>query len=279
MEPGARDPGERSHCVPSAESFRIYHLKHHKYQGDYLLDADLASEWEARLVGNGTFGKLLWELGFALFQSLRALRFSRASKISFLTPWVVVNIVVVLGTDVLIWWTLGPTALAYLVISLVFSIGPHPLGARWIQEHYLTWDDDQETSSYYGPANRIALNVGYHNEHHDFPFVPWTRLPRVNAIGAAWYDRPSQPPIVDPAMATVPVRSLPVALQPCDARRQHQRTAAAGSGSTCHVGSMVSDACALVGAKVRLSTITRSRRSRSRPPAPRCLAKVAKHGR
>ena len=27
--------------VPSAESFRIYHLKHHKFQGDYELDADL----------------------------------------------------------------------------------------------------------------------------------------------------------------------------------------------------------------------------------------------
>ncbi|GIV46296.1 MAG: hypothetical protein KatS3mg036_1114 [Ignavibacterium sp.] len=38
--------------VPSAISFRSYHLKHHSYQGDYYLDADLASKWEAKLIGN-----------------------------------------------------------------------------------------------------------------------------------------------------------------------------------------------------------------------------------
>ena len=177
------------HGIPSAESFRIYHLKHHKYQGDYLLDADLASAWEAKLVGNHFPGKLLWECLFPLFQSLRALRFSKASGISFLTPWVAANIVAVFAVDALVWWLLGGQALAYLLLSLVFSIGPHPLGARWVQEHFLVWDDDQETSSYYGPVNLVALNVGYHNEHHDFPFVPWNRLPQVKATAPEVYAR------------------------------------------------------------------------------------------
>ena len=53
-----------------------------------------------------------------------------------------------------------------------FSIGGAPLGARWIQEHYLTFPGDQETFSYYGPMNVLALNVGYHNEHHDLMRVP-----------------------------------------------------------------------------------------------------------
>ena len=35
----------------------------------------------------------------------------------------------------------------------------------------------QETNDYYGWLNRIQLNIGYHNEHHDFPSVPWNRLP------------------------------------------------------------------------------------------------------
>ncbi len=54
----------------------------------------------------------------------------------------------------------------YLAFSFFFSIGLHPVGARWIQEHY-TNDPEQETYSYYGPINRLALNMGYHNEHHD----------------------------------------------------------------------------------------------------------------
>ena len=37
----------------------------------------------------------------------------------------------------------------------------------------------QETYSYYGTANLIAFNVGYHNEHHDLMNVAWNRLPDV----------------------------------------------------------------------------------------------------
>ena len=42
-------------------------------------------------------------------------------------------------------------------------------GARWVQEHF-TLDPEQETFDYYGPLNvGSRLNIGYHNEHHDFP--------------------------------------------------------------------------------------------------------------
>ena len=66
-------------------------------------------------------------------------------------------------------------------------MGLHPLGARWIQEHY-TSDESQETYSYYGWLNALALNVGYHNEHHDFPSVPWNRLPQLKKMAPEMYD-------------------------------------------------------------------------------------------
>jgi sphingolipid delta-4 desaturase len=70
---------------------------------------------------------------------------------------------------------------------LFFSVGLHPLGARWIQEHYLS-APPQETYSYYGPLNILALNVGYHNEHHDFPSVPWNKLPKIKSTAPEFYD-------------------------------------------------------------------------------------------
>jgi hypothetical protein len=73
------------------------------------------------------------------------------------------------------------------VFAFLFSIGLHPVGARWIQEHY-TYDFDQETFSYYGPINWVALNMGYHNEHHDLPSVPWNNLPKLRTIAPEFYN-------------------------------------------------------------------------------------------
>ena len=70
---------------------------------------------------------------------------------------------------------------------VLFLGGFHPVGARWIQEHY-TLDPVQETFSYYGGLNLLTLNVGYHNEHHDFAVIPWNRLPKLRAMAPEFYD-------------------------------------------------------------------------------------------
>ena len=170
--------------VPSYVSFKNYHLKHHSFQGDYYLDADLASRWEASLIGNTFIGKMMWELFFPFFQAFRT---ARLKEIEFMNAWVIVNWIVIFGADALIIIYMGPIAFLYLVFSLIFSIGLHPLGARWIQEHFLV-APPQETYSYYGPLNIPSLNVGYHNEHHDFPSIPWHNLPKVRKAAPEFYD-------------------------------------------------------------------------------------------
>ena len=172
------------HLLPSAISFQKYHLKHHAFQGVYELDADIPSRWEARLIGGSILGKAVWLLFFPFFQVTRP---PRLKEISLFDGWVVVNILLQVAFDAAIWVFLGPKALLFLGLSFFFSVGLHPLGARWIQEHYLI-HGTQETSSYYGPLNRIALNVGFHNEHHDFPWVPWNRLPEIKRIAPESYD-------------------------------------------------------------------------------------------
>lgn len=171
--------------IPSAIAFRRYHLLHHNHQGDEDLDADLPSPLEAALVGNSSPRKALWLAFYFLAQLLRV---PRLTRIKLIDTWYVGNTVVQIAVVAAVIYGWGWASLTYLLLSSVFAIGLHPVGARWIQEHYLTHPGGQETFSYYGGLNTIAFNVGYHNEHHDLMRVPWMRLPQVRAAAPELYD-------------------------------------------------------------------------------------------
>ncbi len=171
-------------AFPSAITFRRYHLLHHRYQGDYARDADIPSTGEVRVVGTSSWRKAAWLAMLGIMQSMRPLR---VREVAVRDAWIVASFAVIAVTDIAVFGFLGPKALAYLMLSSFFALGLHPVGGRWLQEHLET-TPGQETYSYYGPLNRVCFNVGYHNEHHDFPGVPWNRLPRLRAIGADVYD-------------------------------------------------------------------------------------------
>lgn len=91
----------------------------------------------------------------------------------------------------------------YLIESSFLAGSLHPCAAHFIAEHYVFSRVDTgvknnktphdpsiplpETYSYYGPLNVLTYNVGLHNEHHDFPAVPWTRLPKLHNIAKEFY--------------------------------------------------------------------------------------------
>ncbi len=169
---------------PMAMSFRKYHLLHHKYQGDLEFDADLPTPLELKIVRSNSVLKSAWLFLFGAVESLRPMALK---KIDLWDKWTFINLGVQAVYVFALVWIFGWGALSYLLLSSLFSVGLHPLGARWIQEHFIV-HEDQETYSYYGILNKTAFNVGYHNEHHDFMAIPWSRLPKVRTVAPEYYD-------------------------------------------------------------------------------------------
>jgi sphingolipid delta-4 desaturase len=166
-------------------SFCKYHLLHHRHMGELALDADLPGPTEAHVVGRSSIVKTLWMACFALV--IGTVRPRRMKAVPFWDTWTIVNAVTQVAVVAAIHAFAGVGPLKYLVASTVLAVGLHPLGARWIQEHYV-FADGQETYSYYGSLNRVCFNVGYHNEHHDLVTIPWSRLPQIRRIAPEFYE-------------------------------------------------------------------------------------------
>lgn len=168
--------------VPMAISFKKYHLEHHRYQGDEYLDTDIPTYIEAKLFCT-TFGKFCWVFLQPFFYAFRPLIIYPKAP----TTWEYINLVVQLIFDGFIWYFFGGKVLFYFLIGTLLALGVHPVAGHFISEHYM-FNKGYETYSYYGSLNFITFNVGYHNEHHDFPAVPGSKLPEVRRIAAEFYD-------------------------------------------------------------------------------------------
>ncbi|KAI8233551.1 Sphingolipid delta(4)-desaturase [Colletotrichum sp. SAR 10_99] len=181
--------------VPYSASFRPYHLTHHKSLGVDGLDTDLPTALEAVF-----FDSILGKAFFCTFQIFfYAVRPTLVYSVP-LTPLHYLNIAVQLAFDYALYSLWGPNAVLYFLVSSFLAGSLHPLAGHFIAEHYVyeTVSPQQkdpangvpvpETFSYYGPLNFLTYNVGLHNEHHDFPAVPWTRLPALREIASEFYE-------------------------------------------------------------------------------------------
>jgi len=147
-------------------TFKRYHLEHHSFQGSDKWDTDIPSVKEGKLIQT-KFAKFVFLFFSWVPYAIRPV-LTRPKEIILDE---IVNWLIVLSVDVSVFYFLGFKALAYLFLSTILGLGLHPMSGHFVAEHYEVITG-QETYSYYGPLNYLAYNVGYHNEHHDFPRIP-----------------------------------------------------------------------------------------------------------
>ena len=170
-------------ALPSCITFKRYHMEHHYKQGEHITDVDVPTDLEGRFFNN-TFRKIFFILFQSLFYAFRPM-IVNPKPIIFKE---VLNGVIVIGFDLCLGLKFGWKAPAFNLLSTVLGMGLHPVAGHFISEHY-TFVEGQETYSYYGALNLVAFNVGYHNEHHDFPKISGFRLPEVRKIAPEFYDK------------------------------------------------------------------------------------------
>lgn len=169
--------------VPAAVSFKRYHMEHHKYQGEDNVDADIPGDTEAWLFGHGVPGKAVWMMLQPAFYAIRPLVL--CPKVP--GKWEYINFVFIAFTNYLFYSLGGLNALFYIIGGTLIGMGIHPSASHFVAEHFLL-EPGYETMSYYGPLNWMAYNVGYHNEHHDFPNIPGSRLHLLREIAPEFYE-------------------------------------------------------------------------------------------
>lgn len=187
--------------IPYSASFQPYHQLHHKFLGDEYLDTDLPTKVEGFLFSN-ILGKVVFVTCQILFYALRPM-FITQIKFTYIH---LLNVVYQFSVDYFIVQNWGWYSMFYFLMGSFLAGSLHPCAGHFIAEHYVLNENNvqkdkdakkvniskellpEETYSYYGPLNLLTWNVGYHNEHHDFPYIAWTKLPQLRQIASEFYD-------------------------------------------------------------------------------------------
>lgn len=162
--------------MPSFITFKRYHIDHHKYLAVADWDPDLPTRFEGRFFSS-RLGKFIYLFLLPYVYAFRPL-IHMPKRIS---RFEIINGIIQITFDLIILNFFGWKSLFYFIMGSWLGLGFHPISGHFISEHYV-FVDGFETYSYYGALNSIMFNVGYHNEHHDFPNIPCFRLPQVSHL-------------------------------------------------------------------------------------------------
>lgn len=209
--------------IPYASDFGPYHQLHHKFLGDELYDTDIPTKFEAQFF-TSRFGKGIYVLFQIIFYAIRpacmvTLHLSRfhvlniVYQIAFDVLWIKYvgfRSFVYLGLSSFLAGSAHPLSGHFIAEHYLFDLEEAIEGAKLAYkgteglEQLLTptqcaeiekerpevqfkREYALETFSYYGILNIFVWNAGLHNEHHDFPFIPWTRVWELHRIAPEFY--------------------------------------------------------------------------------------------
>jgi sphingolipid delta-4 desaturase len=173
-------------------SFKSYHMDHHRYHGVDGIDASNPTALEGKIFVNA-FAKFLFVFFQLLFFGIRPILVNPKVR----GKYECLNILVLFATNSVIYYFGGISAIGYLLLSDFLGFGLHPIAGHMYSDHYVHPQSKVspeaktkliETYSNYSPLNMLTFNIGYHNEHHDFPFIPGSRLPQVRELAPEFYD-------------------------------------------------------------------------------------------
>lgn len=179
--------------IPYCITFKPYHMEHHRYQGHDHRDTDVPSRLECYAITDTAFGyvdhtvrKAIFMFGQIFAYALRPM-LVKPEVVPTGDPFLALNWLVQIAFDLTMVYVFGPKVMLYFLLSTFVAGSIHPTAGHFLAEHYVM-DGKTETYSYYGPLNMLTYNVGYHNEHHDFPNVAWSNLPKVRDIAPEFYN-------------------------------------------------------------------------------------------